>query len=237
MSGGEILLSELLGTAVLTLMGSGVVANVVLSRTYGEGSGWVAITMGWGVGVFAGASVAAPSGGHINPAVTLGVALDGGVRWTAMPWYVTGQLVGAGLGAVLAWLVYKLQLDHNEDNSGTRGIFCTSPLIRSRGWNGLTEAIATFVLVLWVLVSPGDNSALGYAAVAFVVVGLGCSLGGPTGYAINPARDLGPRVAYAMLPIPRKADADWGYALVPIIGPLAGAAVAAGVVAALPTVG
>lgn len=237
MSGGQILVSELLGTGVMTLLGSGVVSNVVLRRTNGHDSGWLVIVLGWGFAVFAGASVASPSGGHVNPAVTLGVALRGGISWSEVPWYVTGQVIGAFLGAVVAWLAYKLQFDHNEDNSETRGIFCTTPLIRSHAWNGLTEVIGTFVLVAWVLVNPVENSALGYAAVAFLVVGIGCSLSGPTGYAINPARDLGPRIAYAVLPIPGKGSADWGYALVPIIGPLTGAALAAGLVALLPTVG
>lgn len=237
MAGGEILLWELLGTAVMILLGSGVVSNVVLGRTYGHGSGWAVIVFGWGFAVFAGASVAGPTGGHINPAVTLAVAMRGGVPWTDVPWYVGGQLLGAFLGAVCAWLAYKLQFDHNEDNSQTRGIFCTSPQVRSRPWNALTEAVATFVLVLWVLVNPAENSALGYAAVAFIVVGIGCSLSGPTGYALNPARDLGPRIAYAVLPIPGKSGADWGYALVPIIGPLAGAGLAAAMVGVLPALG
>ena len=226
MSGAAILLWELLGTAVMVVLGSGVVANVVLGRTYGGGSGWVTITLGWGFGVFAGASIADPSGGHVNPAVTLGLAIRGLTPWPDVPWYVVGQLLGAVLGAVVAWAAYKLQFDHNEDNSGTRGIFCTTPLVRSPGWNLLTEAVATFVLVLYVLAGPTDT-ALGYAAVAFVVIGIGCSLGGPTGYAINPARDLGPRIAYALLPIPGKAGPDWSYALVPVVGPVVGA-VAAG---------
>lgn len=234
MSGSEILVWELLGTAVLTLLGLGVVANVVLSRTYGHGSDWAVIALGWGFAVLAGASIAAPSGGHINPAVTLGVAMQGGVPWRDVPWYVTGQVAGGFLGAVAAWLTYKLQFDQNEDNSGTLVIFCTAPLIRSRWWNGVTELMGTFVLVLGVLTVPAENSALGYAFVAFLVVGIGCSLSGPTGYAINPARDLGPRAAYALLPIRGKAPADWGYAIVPVLGPLAGGVLASGLVAALP---
>lgn len=236
-SGTAILLWELLGTGVMVLLGSSVVANVTLARSYGEGSGWLAIALGWGFGVFAGASIAAPTGGHVNPAVTLGLALRGATPWPDVPWYVVGQGAGAFIGAVVAWAAYKLQFDHNEDNSTTRGVFCTSPVVRSLGWNALTEAVATFVLVVYVLAGPSDNSALGYAAVAFVVIGIGCSLGGPTGYAINPARDLGPRVAYAVLPIPGKAGPDWSYALVPVFAPVVGAVAAAAVVAAMPVVG
>lgn len=234
MTGGDILVWELMGTAVLTLLGSGVVANVVLRRTNGHDSGWIVIAFGWGFAVLAGASVAAPSGGHINPAVTLAVAMQGGVSWHVVPWYFVGQVVGGFLGAAIAWLAYKLQFDENEDNSGTLGIFCTAPLIRSHWWNGLTELVATFVLILGVLLNPAENSALAYAFVAFVVVGIGCSLSGPTGYAINPARDLGPRAAYALLPIRGKASADWGYAIVPVLGPVAGAVLASGLVAVLP---
>jgi glycerol uptake facilitator protein len=201
-SAGSIILSEFLGTAVLILFGAGVVANVLLTRTNADGdtASWVLITFGWGLGVFAGASIADASGGAI----------------------------------VLAWLVYKLQFDASEDNSGTLNIFSTNPPIKSPVWNVVTETIATFALVLFLLDNPyGDSPAI-YAAAAAVVVGIGQSLGGPTGYAINPARDLGPRIAYAILPIRGKGKPDWAYSWVPVVAPLIGAVLAALVAKAAP---
>src|SRR3989440_1336739 len=213
MNFGEIFLWELLGTAGLTLMGCGVVANVVLKRTLGTGGGWLLINFGWGFAVFIGATIAAPSGGHINPAVTLGLLASGKATygWAMAPAYLLGQMVGAFLGAVLCWLTYKLQFDTHDEPRLTRGIFSTGPMVRNYTWNLVTEIIGTFVLVLWILLTPKANAALGYAAVAFVVISIGASLGGPTGYAINPARDLGPRIAYAILPIKGKGSPDWGY--------------------------
>ncbi|MEU4801944.1 MIP/aquaporin family protein [Actinosynnema sp. NPDC023587] len=245
MGNGSIFVWETLGTAILILLGAGVVANVVLKRTGGHGGGWLLINFGWGLAVFAGASVAAPSGAHLNPAVTLGLAVAGKVEWGAVPFYVAGQFLGAFLGAVLAWLTYKVQFDTHDDPGGTRGIFCTAPTVPARGWNLVTEIIGTFVLVAWVLLSPGvkvaqdgvpqfGNSALGYAGVAFVVIGIGASLGGPTGYAINPARDLAPRIAYAILPIRGKGSPEWGYSWVPVAGPLIGGLLAALLYLALP---
>jgi glycerol uptake facilitator protein len=232
----DIFIWEFLGTAVLCLLGNGSVAAVVLKNSFSHGGGgdWIIIVLGWGFGVFAGASVADASGAHINPAVTLAVAINGGIPWSSVPVYWSGQLLGGFVGAVLGWLAFKLQYDNNDDNSGTRGIFCTSPAIRSIGWNMVTEAIATFVLIFWILTNPDGNKPLGYAAVAFVVITIGFALGGPTGYAINPARDLGPRIAYAILPIKGKADAGWNYAYVPIVAPLIGSAAAAGLVQLLP---
>ncbi|MBB5955085.1 glycerol uptake facilitator protein [Saccharothrix tamanrassetensis] len=238
MGNGSIFVWETLGTAILILLGAGVVANVTLKNSLGNGGGWLLINFGWGFAVFAGASVAAPSGAHINPAVTLGLAVADKVDWDRVPVYFAGQLLGAFLGAVLAWLAYKTQFDTHDDPGNTRGIFCTAPTVRATGWNLVTEIIGTFVLVIWILLSPGakaagdgvpqfGNSALGYAAVAFLVVGLGNSLGGPTGYAINPARDLGPRIAYAILPIRDKGSADWGYSWIPVAGPLIGGVLAA----------
>ncbi|MGM1060321.1 MIP/aquaporin family protein [Saccharothrix sp. Mg75] len=237
MGSGSIFVWELLGTAVLILLGAGVVANVTLKDALGNSGGWLVITIGWGFAVFAGASIAAPSGAHLNPAVTLGLAVADKLPWGQVPVYFAAQLLGAFLGAVLAWLTYKKQFDTHDDPAGTRGIFCTGPTVPSAPWNLVTEVIGTFVLITWVLLSPGakgtvdgvpqlGNSALGYAGVAFVVIGIGNSLGGPTGYAINPARDLGPRIAYAVLPIRGKGAAEWGYAWVPIVGPLLGAALA-----------
>ncbi|MEV0678313.1 MIP/aquaporin family protein [Actinosynnema sp. NPDC050436] len=245
MGNGSIFVWETLGTAILILLGAGVVANVVLKKTTGNGGGWLLINFGWGLAVFAGASVAAPSGAHLNPAVTLGLAVAGKVEWGTVPFYVAGQFLGAFLGAVLAWLTYKVQFDTHDDPRNTRGIFCTAPTVPARGWNLVTEIIGTFVLVAWVLLSPGakvaqdgvpqfGNSALGYAGVAFVVIGIGASLGGPTGYAINPARDLAPRIAYAVLPIRDKGSAEWGYSWVPVAGPLIGGLLAALLYLALP---
>lgn len=238
MSSGSIFVWEMLGTAILILLGAGVVANVNLKDSLGNAGGWLLINIGWGFAVFAGASIAAPSGAHLNPAVTLGLAVVGKTPWSQVPVYFAAQMIGAFLGAVLAWLAYKAQFDAHDDPAGTRGIFCTGPTIPRTGWNLVTEVIGTFVLVAWVLLSPGakgamdgvpqlGNAALGYAGVAFIVIGIGASLGGPTGYAINPARDLGPRIAYAILPIRDKGSAEWGYAWVPVVGPLLGGLLAA----------
>ena len=247
LSFGEIFIWEMLGTAALVLLGAGVVANVVLKKTLGFGGGWLLINIGWGFAVFAGASIAHPTGAHINPAVTIGLLSTGesAFGWAAAPAYFLGQLVGAILGATLAWAAYKLQFDTHDEPANTRGVFCTGPTVPNYGWNVVTEVIGTFVLVFWILLSPaaspGDdgvptfgNSALGYAAVAFVVIGIGASLGGPTGYAINPARDLGPRIAYALLPIKGKGSPEWNYSWVPVVGPLVGAILAGVVFQLLP---
>ncbi|MFR9731081.1 MIP/aquaporin family protein [Saccharopolyspora sp. MS10] len=245
MSLGEIFLWEMMGTAVLTLMGCGVVANVTLRRTLGNSGGWLLVNFGWGFAVFAGASIAAPSQAHINPAVTLGLAVNGQVPWGQVPVYVVAQLVGGTLGAALCWAAYKLQFDTHDDPAGTLGIFSTGPTVRNAPWNLVTEIIGTFVLVFWIIQTPGSgrgedgafsfgNDALGYAAVAFLVIGIGASLGGPTGYAINPARDLGPRIAYALLPIRGKGPADWGYAWIPVAGPVIGGVLAGALALALP---
>lgn len=232
MNFGEIFVWELMGTAALTLLGCGVVANAILKRTLAHSLGgeWLLVNFGWGFAVFVGATIAAPSGAHINPAVTLGLLStgDSNFGWGMAPAYLLGQMVGAFLGAVLAWAAYKLQFDTHDDNANTRGIFSTGPTVPNYPWNLVTEIIGTFVLVFWILVSinTDTNVALGYAAVAFVVVGIGASLGGPTGYAINPARDLGPRIAYAVLPIRGKGPADWNYSWVPVVGPIVGAVLA-----------
>ncbi len=241
---GEIFLWEMLGTAGLILLGVGVVANVVLKKTLGTGGGWLLINIGWGFAVFVGASIANPSGAHLNPAVTLGLVAAGKTEWADVPAYLIGQMVGAFLGAVLAWLAYKLQFDTHDEPANTRGIFSTGPTVPNYVWNLVTEVIGTFVLVFWILLSPGasvdgdvpnfGNSALGYAAVAFVVISIGASLGGPTGYAINPARDLGPRIAYAILPIKGKGSPEWNYSWVPVVGPIVGAILAGLVFQMLP---
>ncbi|PRX44342.1 glycerol uptake facilitator protein [Prauserella shujinwangii] len=247
MNAGQIFVWEMLGTAVLVLLGTAVVANHVLRKTLGTGNGFLFINIGWAFAVFTGASIANPTGAHINPAVTFGLAVAGQLDWAEVPIYMAGQLVGGVLGAVLCWLTYKLQFDDFPEPGGTLGIFSTGPQIRNLPWNLVTEIIGTFVLVAWILLSPGaeagpngipvfGNAALGYAGVAFVVLVIGTSLGGPTGYAINPARDLGPRIAYAfILPIRGKGSADWGYSWVPVVGPLVGGGLAALLYLVLPT--
>ncbi|HEX3778233.1 MAG TPA: MIP/aquaporin family protein [Pseudonocardiaceae bacterium] len=234
MSPWMIIVWELLGTAVLILLGAGVVANNVLRKTYGNNAGTLFVTIGWGFAVFAGASIADKTGANLNPAVTFGLALAKKLAWSKVPYYLIGEMAGAIIGAILCWAVYKLQFDAHDEPENTLGIFSTIPTIPNKFWNMVTEIIATFVLVFWILESPAakaatsgvpnfGNSALGYAGVAFVVLVIGNSLGGPTGYAINPARDLGPRIAYAwILPIKGKGSAQWGYAWVPIVGPLIG---------------
>ncbi|MDQ0603395.1 glycerol uptake facilitator protein [Streptomyces canus] len=231
MSNGDVFLGEIIGTAILILFGAGVVAAVVLNYSKAKDAGWVVIAFGWGFGVLAGAYTAAPlSGGHLNPAVTLGIAIDTG-DWDQVHIYIAGQLVGAVLGAVLCWLVYYAQFQANaeEDKAQpTLGIFSTAPAIRNPVANLITEIIATVGLVLPIL-AFGLTEGLGTSGttvliVAFLVVGIGLSLGGPTGYAINPARDLGPRITHALLPIPNKGTSDWGYAWIPVVGPLIGGA-------------
>lgn len=227
---GEIFLWEMLGTAALILLGAGVVANRVLRKALGHGDSWLLVAIGWGFAVFVGATIADPSGGHINPAVTLGVLSTGesAFGWGLAPAYLLGQMVGAFIGATLAWLAYKLQFDTHDEPQNTRGIFCTGPTVPNYPWNTVTEIIATFALVFWILMNNTTEqfTALGYAGVAFVVIGIGGSLGGPTGYAINPARDLGPRIAYAVLPIKGKGSPEWNYSWVPVVGPLVGALLA-----------
>ncbi|MEU2567884.1 MIP/aquaporin family protein [Streptomyces althioticus] len=231
MSNGDIFVGEVIGTAILILFGAGVVAAVVLNYSKAKDAGWVVIAFGWGFGVMAGAYTAAPlSGGHLNPAVTLGIAVDTG-EWDTVHIYVAGQMVGAMLGALLCWLVYYAQFEANAEediSQPTLGIFSTTPAIRRPVANLVTEIIATMGLVLPVL-AFGLTEGLGESGtailiVSFLVVGIGLSLGGPTGYAINPARDLGPRIVHTLLPIPRKGTSDWGYAWVPVVGPLIGGA-------------
>ncbi|HET6858834.1 MAG TPA: MIP/aquaporin family protein [Streptomyces sp.] len=233
MSNGDIFVGEIIGTAILILFGAGVCAAVTLNHSKAKAAGWVVISFGWGFGVLAGAYTAAPlSGGHLNPAVTLGIAVDTG-EWGQVWVYVLGQMVGAVLGAVLAWLVYYAQFAANRDQETalpTLGIFSTIPEIRSPVANLVTEIIATMGLVLPIL-AFGLTTGLGESGtqvliVSLLVVGIGLSLGGPTGYAINPARDLGPRIVHAALPIPNKGTSDWGYAWVPVAGPLIGGALA-----------
>ena len=234
---GQLFWSEFLGTAVLLLLGGGVVATNLLPKSKGKGGGWLLINWGWGLAVFAGVYVAFRSGGHLNPAVTIAkavghafasaVALAPGVavNTTNILVYIVAQFLGAFVGAVLCWLTFKKHFDEDCDPALKLGVFSTGPEIRSYGWNCLTEAIGTAVLILWVYVSGYTETAIGPLGVALIIVVIGNSLGGPTGYAINPARDLGPRIAHAILPIKGKGGSDWGYSWVPVVGPIIGAIV------------
>ena len=227
LSVGEIFISEVAGTFMLLLLGCGVVANVVLAKTKGNGGGgggaWLLINFGWGLAVFSGVYVGFSSGAHINPAVTFGL-LAAGEPFTAAEFaaYLGGEMVGAFLGAVVAWLAYKDHFDATDDPGLKLAVFSTGPEIRNPAMNFITELVGTFVLVFVILQFGRSPADLGPLSVALLVTGIGASLGGPTGYAINPARDLGPRIAHAVLPIKAKGDSDWGYAWVPVLGPIAG---------------
>lgn len=217
---------ELIGTALLILLGDGVVANAILKQTKGNSGGWIVITAGWAMAVFVGVLVSAgASGGHLNPAVTLSLAATGKFAWSNVPMYLTAQMLGACLGALLVWLQYKSHFDATEDKNLKLAVFCTGPQIRSPFSNVLSEVFGTFVLVFAVLriSSPqGGLGSLDALPVALVVLVIGLSLGGTTGYAINPARDLGPRLMHALLPIANKRDSDWAYAWIPVVSPIIG---------------
>jgi glycerol uptake facilitator protein len=238
-------LAELLGTMILVLLGDGVVANVLLQRSKGQNSGWIVITTGWGVAVaIAVYAVGRISGAHLNPAVTIALATIGSFSWAQVPGYIAAQMIGAFLGAVLVWLAYLPHWRETPDPGAKLGIFCTGPAIRSTGPNLITEIIGTAVLMFGILAiaanaqtlaRPGDvdlsvvfSRGLQPLLVGVLVLGIGLSLGGPTGYAINPARDLGPRLAHAILPIPGKGSSDWGYAWIPVVGPIIGGIAGAG---------
>ncbi|MBS0210953.1 MAG: aquaporin family protein [Planctomycetes bacterium] len=223
---------ELIGTMILVVLGDGVVANVLLARTKGNNAGWIVVSAGWGLAVaIAVYLVNVVSGGHLNPAVTVAMATLGKLLWADVPVYVAAQMLGAFLGAVLVWLAYWPHWVATEDQNAKLAVFCTAPAIRRMCANFLCELIGTFVLVLGVLailrpdnLRPGTGLALGIGPllVGLLVWSIGLSLGGPTGYAINPARDLGPRLAHALLPIAGKGPSDWAYAWVPVLGPIAG---------------
>lgn len=224
----NIFWGEFIGTLLLVLLGNGVVANVLLSRSKGHQSGWIVIAAGWGFAVGIAVYVSGwVSGGHLNPAVTLGFCLAGKTAWSLFPLYAASQLLGALVGATLVFLTYYPHWKATEDAVPKLWCFSTEPAIRHYGWNFLTEVIGTAVLLLGVLgIFDTHNqiaSGVGPYAVGILVFSIGLSLGGPTGYAINPVRDLGPRIAHALLPIPGKGGSDWAYAWVPILGPLCGA--------------
>jgi glycerol uptake facilitator protein len=224
-------LGEFIGTMLLVLLGDGVVANVLLKGTKGNNSGWIVITMGWALAVFVGVVAAAPaSDAHLNPAVTIAMAYAGKISWTLLPAYIGAQMLGAMAGAFLVWAQYKQHFDVTDDQNMKLGVFCTGPAIRSAFWNMISEIIGTFVLVYAALSisSPtGQIGSISSLPIAAVVAVIGISLGGTTGYAINPARDLGPRIMHCLLPIPNKRDGDWGYAPIPVIGPILGGLLAA----------
>lgn len=235
-------IAELIGTMLLILLGNGVVANVVLKGTKGNNSGWIVIAFGWGFAVMAGVVVAGPiSGAHLNPAVTLGLAMGGLFPWAKVGIYIAAEIIGAMLGSLLVWLAYHDHYQAEEDKGGILATFSTGPAIRNYPKNFITEAIGTFVLIFVIFNLAGFEfgctemteikvglGSLGALPVAFLVVAIGLSLGGPTGYAINPARDLGPRIMHTILPIKHKGKSDWSYSWIPILGPIVGAAIAAG---------
>jgi glycerol uptake facilitator protein len=244
----QILIGEIIGTMLLVLFGDGVVAAVLLARSKAQNSGWIVIVTGWAMAVFVGVfCVASISGAHLNPAVTVGLAVAGKVGWGDVPVYIIGQFIGAFLGAILVWLMYLPHWAVTEDKGLKLAVFSTGPAIRNTVANLISEIIGTFALVFGVLllkgafmpgaggagITPIQLGALGALPVAFLVWGIGLSLGGPTGYAINPARDLGPRIMHAILPIAGKGDSDWGYAWIPVVGPLIGGVLGAAIWVAL----
>ena len=232
-------ISEIIGTFLLMVLGCGVNANVSLQKTYGNGSGWIVITTGWAFAVYTGVVVAGPySGAHINPAVSIGLAVAGEFPWAEVPSYILAQFIGAMFAAFCVWFVNKDHFDATEDGGLKRAVFCTDPAIPNNFRNIVSEILGTFVLLICVFyfsdaeIADGTGTKVGLGSigaipVAFVVWGVGLSLGGTTGYAINPARDLGPRIVHALLPIKGKTDSGWSYAWIPVLGPIIGAVLAA----------
>jgi glycerol uptake facilitator protein len=235
------LISELIGTTILVLLGNGVVANVLLNKTNGYNSGWIVITFGWSMAVFVAVFITSEySGAHLNPAVTIGLAVANIFPWNDVLPFIGAQLTGAAIGAGLVYIFYKQHFDLTDNNEAKKAVFCTAPSVRNYFYNFFSEATGTFVLVFAVLFLAGPKfttadlpdveiglGAVGALPVAFLVFSIGLSLGGTTGYAINPARDLGPRIMHALLPIKGKRDSDWSYAWIPVLGPAAGAVIAA----------
>jgi glycerol uptake facilitator protein len=219
-------LGELIGTCILVVLGDGIVANVVLNKTKGHGSGWIAITLGWSMAVFVAVySVAAVSGAHINPAASIALAASGKFPWADVPLYIAGQMIGAMIGALIVWISYRQHFEETLDGDAKLAVFCTGPAIRSPFNNLVSEIVGTFVLIFGILSMVSPHSSLGSLdalPAALLVLGIGLSLGGTTGFAINPARDLGPRIMHSILPISNKRDSDWGYSYIPVVGPIVG---------------
>ena len=237
------LVAEYMGTFILILMGTGVCANSSLQDTFVKGADWVLITFGWGLGVYLGVIVAGPSSGaHLNPAVTIGLAVAGKFSWADAPLYILVQLLGAMSGAFLTWLLFADHYNRTNDAGTIKGTFCTSPAIKNTPRNVLSEVVGTFILIFVVLFIAGPEikllgvdvvkiglGSVGALPVALLVIAIGMSLGGLTGYAINPVRDLGPRIIHSLVPIKFKGTSDWGYAWIPVVGPVLGAVIAAAV--------
>ena len=230
----SIIGAETIGTALLILLGDGVVAAVLLAKSKAENSGWIVITFGWAMAVaIAVFAIGQFSGAHLNPAVTLGLWINGNIDGGDVPKYLIGEFLGAFIGATLVLLAYYQHFQETEDPGLKLAVFATGPAIRNPVWNLITEIIGTFVLVFGVLsiTDPGNKglaaTGLTPLIVGFLVFAIGLSLGGPTGYAINPARDLGPRIMHAILPVPGKGPSDWGYSWIPVVGPLIGGAIGA----------
>lgn len=234
-------IAEVIGTMLLVLLGNGVVANVLLKGTKGNNSGWIVISLGWGLAVFIGVAVAGPvSGAHINPAVTIGLAMSGMFPWSEVMMYIAAQLLGAATGAFFVWLFYRDHFNQTDDAAAQLACYATGPAIRKPVSNLISEIIGTFVLVFVILYiaepslelegveSPKIGlGTLGALPVALLVTAIGLSLGGTTGYAINPARDLPPRIMHALLPMKNKGGSDWSYSWIPVLGPMLGAIIAA----------
>lgn len=231
MSNMALYSAEFLGTVILILLGSGVVANVSLKKSKAEGGGWIVVTAAWGFAVaIAAYTTGWISGAHLNPALTIAFAVIGNLKWSLVPGYIIAQLLGAIVGASITYVTFKDHFRITEDADAKLGVFCTAPAIRNTVSNLITEAVGTAMLVLGILgINNGSNNvgALSALLAGILVWVIGLSLGGPTGYAINPARDLGPRIAHAILPIPGKRDSDWSYAFIPVIGPIIGGTIGA----------
>jgi glycerol uptake facilitator protein len=244
----NIFVGEVIGTMMLILLGDGVVAAVLLNKTKSQNAGWIVITTAWALAVFVGVytSVAVGGNAHLNPAITVGLAIAGSVGWGDVPIYLAGEFLGAMIGGLLVWLHYYPHWPETKDTGLKLAVFCTAPAIRNTTWNVVSEVIGTFALMFGVFLIKGvtmtsggavaslNMGALGAIPVAFLVWVIGLALGGTTGYAINPARDLGPRIMHAILPIAGKGESDWGYSWIPVVGPIVGAAIAAGLFLVLP---